>query len=141
MNAQSFTSQNTLEECLVRTQAGKTSVDEFTEVLLESKVVVLLDNEIKGETWDNSSQPLVLKSPRGGDVLALFTSLDRATPWCKQVPKYVFALEVAFAWIIKSVGGQKMGVVLNPGHPVGVELAPERIAELRTRNRQPTALP
>lgn len=134
VSAQNFTSQNALEECLVQAQAGEVSVGEFLELLLVSNVVVLLDNEIKGDTWNNSSRPLILRSPTGRDVLALFSSLDRATPWSARMPEYKFALEAPFAWIIKSVGAQ-LGIVMNPGHPVGVEITPEQIAELRSRGR------
>ena len=110
-------------------------VDEFFARLLGSQVALLLDKEVPEFGWDNSISPLVLLSPRGGNVLAVFTGLDRATPMAQKSNSHKYALLVDFRWVLKGIG-PGVGVVVNPGWPVGVEIDPARVAELTNTWRE-----
>ena len=125
-----FHPDNELERALVQAQAGTMSTEEFLGRLLDSQVTLLLDKEVPESGWDNSISPLVLASPRGGNVLAAFTGVDRVVPMSQGSNSYKYALLVDFRWVLKGVA-PGVGIVINPGWPVGVEIEPARVAELK----------
>lgn len=125
-----FHPRNELERALVQAQARTLSVDDFLTCLLASQVALLLDKEVPESGWDNSISPLVLVSPRGGNVLAVFTGVDRATPMGQNSHSHQHALLVDFRWVLKGMA-PGVGIVVNPGWPAGVEIEPARVAELQ----------
>lgn len=125
-----FHPSNELERTLSRAQARTMSVDDFFAHLLVSQVALLLDKEVPESGWDNNISPLVLMSPRGGNVLAVFTGVDRATPMSQNSKSHKYALLVDFRWVLKGAA-PGVGIVVNPGWPVGVEIEPARVAELK----------
>jgi hypothetical protein len=129
-SAVEFKPSKALERALVQAQARTMSVDDFFGHLLTSQVAVLLDKEVPESGWDNSISPLVLASPRGGNVLAAFTGVDRATPMSQRSNSHKYALLVDFRWVLKGVS-PGVGIVVNPGWTVGVEIEPVRVAELK----------
>jgi hypothetical protein len=132
-DTQQFEPLNPLESRLLQAQRGRSTTREFMETLMESKVTVLLDKELgPSGQWDNSATPLVLSNAAGNPVLAMFTAPERATPWHNRVPGYEFGLVTDFRWLLRGIG-EDVGVVINPGHPVGMELIPEGVAKLKAR--------
>jgi hypothetical protein len=125
-----FHPSNELERALVQAQARTMSVDDFFARLLASQAVLLLDKEVPESGWDNGISPLVLVSPRGGNVLAIFTSVERATPMSQNSNTHKYALLVDFRWILKGVT-PGLGIAVNPGWGVGLEIEPARVAELK----------
>jgi hypothetical protein len=63
-------------------------------------------------------------------MLALFTSVERTTPMAQNSNQHKYALLVDFKWVLRGVA-PGVGVVINPGWPVGVEIEPGRVAELK----------
>lgn len=126
-----FHPSNELERALVQAQARTMSVDDFFARLLGSQVAILLDKEVPESGWNNGISPLVLVSPRAGNnVLAVFTSVDRATPMSQNSNTHKYALLVDFRWVLKGTT-PGLGIVVNPGWPVGVEIEPARVLELK----------
>lgn len=125
-----FQAANNLERALLEAQTGRLSVGEFLNTLLSSQVFVLLDKEVAPNGWDNSASPMVLSNHSGIPVLATFTSPERSDGWPAQLPQFSFGLLTDFRWLLRGVA-PGVGVVVNPGLSVGLELAPERVAELR----------
>ena len=125
-----FHASNELENALVQAQARTMPVDDFFGRLLASQVALLLDKEVPESGWDNSISPLVLVSPRGDNVLAVFTGVERAMPMSQTSSSHKYALFVDFRWVLKGVA-PGVGIVVNPGWPVGVETEPARVAELK----------
>jgi len=132
LSDQTFVSHNVLETSLLSAQSGQLEVGVFLNMLMDSQVFILLDKEVVGTTWDNSVTPLILTNKAGTAVMAMFSAPERSTPWSSRNPTYGYGLLVAFEWIIKGLGSG-MGVVLNPGHPVGLEITPDEIDRLRGR--------
>lgn len=128
-----FRPGNELERALVQAQARTMSVDDFFMHLVASQVVLLLDKEVPESGWSNDISPLTLVSPRGGNVLAVFTGVERATPTSQNSSRHKYALLVDFRWALKGVS-PGLGVVVNPGWSVGVEIEPARVAELKIRS-------
>jgi hypothetical protein len=103
------------------------------KVFLQSQVFVLLDKD-PGEspTWDNSSNPMVLTNQGGSPVLAMFTHPDRSQGWTERTPQFQFGLLTDFAWLVKGIG-PGVGIVVNPGLPVGMEIPAHGVAALKAQ--------
>lgn len=128
--AQTFEPLNELESALVQAQAGSLSVPDFLGKLSTSQVFVLLDKDPgPSGLWDNSAAPMVLSNSAGAPVLALFTAPARSDGWPAQIPRFSFGLLTDFGWLLRGIA-KGVGIVVNPGHSVGLELSPERVAKL-----------
>jgi hypothetical protein len=127
---QEFKPTNSLEQALLDARQGKRPIEHFVELLVDARVSVLLDKDPgPSGAWDNSATPLILQAP-SGPVLAIFTSLERSTPWHLQTPKFQHQLETEFRWLLRGIA-QGVGTVVNPGS-IGLVLTAERIAEIKT---------
>lgn len=126
----SFDAGNDLERALLEAQAGRLATEKFLKMLLASQVFILLDKEIGPGCWDNSASPMILSNLASGRVLATFTSPERSKGWPDQLPRFKFGLLTDFRWLVKGIA-PGVGVVVNPGLPVGLELSPERVSELK----------
>jgi hypothetical protein len=126
-----FEPANDLERALLQAQTGKLSYPDFFANLLKSQVVILLDRvPPQSGAWDNSISPLVLISSKGSKVLAVYTSTERATPMSRQSKEHKYSLLTGFSGVFRGVASG-VGIVVNPGWPVGVEIDAARIAELK----------
>jgi hypothetical protein len=125
-----FEPLNDLEQELVRCQQGHIDLPLFLQVLLASQIYVLLDREITETNPHLTAPPLMLTSPAGYPVFALFTSADRATSLAQRFPTFSYGLLVDARWLL-SVLASTAGLVLNPGWSAGLEMPPERFARLK----------
>lgn len=129
---ESFSPINELERALLDAQERRWSVTQFVETLLSSRAVVLLDRAPgPGDTWDNSATPLVLSGSAGVSMLVVFTSPERSVGWPARFPQFAFGLLVEFRWLFQGVT-PGVGVVINPGSPVGLEFPPSGVSQLKT---------
>lgn len=129
-----------LESKLQAARQGQCSTPELFEEMLASQIIVLLDKPIDEDgRWDPTARPLTLNSPNGFAVMAIFTTHEKAAPWVLQAPAHVHALYVDFAWIVRGLAPQ-VGLVINPGDVLGLELQPETAQKLAVAARNlPTA--
>jgi hypothetical protein len=125
-----FSPVNPLEQALLDAQQGSGSPEAFFDELLRAEVFFLLDKEIGPEGWDPSINLCVLTNAKGGPVVAAFTAPERSDPWHERLPQFQYGMLVAFSWLLEGLGTD-VGVVINPGHRVGVELAPEALDRLK----------
>ena len=129
--ASSFTPLNALEQALLDTQHGRLLPAAFFQQLCDSQVFILIDKEIpEGGSWTPEIALLVLNSQSGFPVLAMFTAPERSLAWLQRAPAFQFGLQVDFRWLLQSIASG-VGVVLNPGAVVGVELPPELVNKLK----------
>ena len=119
-----------LESKLQAAQQGLCSAPELFEELLASQIIVLLDKPIADDgRWDPTARPLTLNSPNGFAVMAVFTTHEKGMPWVQQSPAHVHALYVDFAWIVRGLA-PGVGLVINAGDALGLELQPETAQKL-----------
>ena len=110
---------------------GRLSDVAFKAVLLSTQVFVLTDRAAAPDgRWDDAASLLVLTSPTGVPLLALFTAPERATHWPAQAPEYAFGLLVEFRWLLHS-STSEVGMVINPGLPVALEIPAADLVQLR----------
>jgi type III secretion system (T3SS) SseB-like protein len=125
-----FQPANDLEIALVQAHAGKFNMDNFMAHLLKSQATILLDRPVPDSgLWDNNIKVLILTNPSGLRVVAIFTSPERATPMALQ-SSYRYSLVTDVKWIIKQMG-EGIGVVINPGSPLGLDIAAVGVTRLK----------
>jgi len=74
--------------------------------------------------------PLTLESGDGMENLVLFTSPERAREFLEDQTGFKGGLLVEFKWVLERTG-TGVGVSINPDWPVGMDLEPEMLQQLR----------
>lgn len=128
-----FEPLNDLEVRLLQAQDGTLTAAQFLDGLLTSTAFVLLDKAIGEDgAWDESISPLVLTSESGEPMFAVFTAPERAGLWHEQLPQFAHAMPIAVHALLTGIG-DGVGLVLNPGLDVGMEMIPDAVAQLKQR--------
>ena len=127
-----FDARNELEEQLLAAQEGQLSSEDFMKYLMDTQVFMPIKDAIGIEGFTSSSKaiPLTLKSEDNVEVLILFTSPDRAKEFVKEFPGYDGGLLTEFSWVLERTGSG-VGISINPNWPVGFDLEPEMIQQLK----------
>jgi hypothetical protein len=130
-----FEPRNDLERQLLAVQEGEVSDDAFMQKLMASQVFMPVQDEataIANFQRSDKAVPLLLESEEGGQVLILFTSPERAKPFLTDFPGYGGGLLTEFTWVLERMGSG-VGISLNPGWPVGIDMEPQMVAQLAGR--------
>ena len=126
-----FVPVNDLEKKLARIGGGRTTFLKAFNFLMNS-MVVLLVKPPADET--KKSRPLVLKSPEGEPLLAMFSSPGRAAETRARHRAYSLAVKMP-GWQAVSALPENRGLVVNPGSRVGFTLPPAELQVLRKKLR------
>ena len=129
---ETFDARNELEENLLAAQEGQMSSDEFMKYLMDTQVYMPVKDSIgiEGFTSSDKAIPLTLKTEDGIEVLILFTSPDRSREFVQEFPGYDGGLLAEFKWVLERTGSG-IGISINPNWPVGMDLEPDMIEQLR----------
>ena len=128
-----FEPLNELEVRLLQAQDGTLQAPEFLDSLLADQVFVLLDKPVGPDAdWDESINPLVLTSEGDEPMFAIFSAVERASAWSEQLPQFENALQVEMRWLLSAIS-DGVGIVLNPGYDIGMEMIPDAITQLKQR--------
>jgi hypothetical protein len=127
-----FEARNELEQNLIAAQEGQMAGDAFMKYLMDTQVFMPVKDSIgiEGFTSSDKAVPLTLKSGDGVEVLILFTSPERAKAFLQDYPGYEGGLLAEFRWVLERTGSG-IGVSINPDWPVGMDMAPEMVEQLR----------
>ena len=128
-----FEARNELEENLLAAQEGQMSSESFMEYLMETQVFMPVKDSIgiEGFTSSDKAVPLTLKSEDNIEVLILFTSPDRSKEFLQDFQGYDGGLLAEFKWVLERTGSG-IGISINPDIPVGMDLEPDMIAQLKS---------
>ncbi|KAF1014807.1 MAG: hypothetical protein GAK31_02294 [Stenotrophomonas maltophilia] len=128
-----FEPLNDLEVRLLQAQDGTLAAPDFLDGLLSNQVFVLLDTPVDADSeWDESITPLVLTAESGEPMFAVFSAVERALPWSEQLPQFENALQVDVVWLLGAMS-EGVGIVLNPGFDLGMEMIPDAVVHLKQR--------
>jgi hypothetical protein len=129
----SFDARNELEEKLLSAQEGQLSDTDFMQYLMDTQVFMPVRDQvgIGGFTASDKAMPLTLRSEEGVEVLILFTSPERARDFVNGFPGYEGGLLAEFSWILERTGSG-IGISINPNWPVGFDLEPEMVQQLKS---------
>lgn len=127
-----FESRNELEQKLVATQEGQISSEDFMRYLMDTQVFMPVKDSIGIEGFTSSSRavPLTVRAEDNTEVLILFTSPERAKDFLQDYPGYDGGLLAEFSWILERTGSG-VGISINPDWPVGIDLEPEMLQQLK----------
>ena len=128
-----FEARNELEQQLLAAQEGKLSSEDFMDYLMETQVFMPVKDSIgiQGFTGSDKAMPLTVRSEDNTEVLILFTSPERAKTFVEDYPGYDGGLLAEFNWILERTGSG-IGISINPDWPVGIDLEPEMVQQLRS---------
>ena len=128
----SFESRNELEENLLAAQEGTMQSEDFMTYLMDAQVFMPVKDSIgiEGFTSSDKAVPMTLKSEDNVEVLILFSSPDRSKMFMQDFPGYDGGLLAEFKWVLERVGGG-VGISINPDWPVGFDLEPEMVQQLK----------
>jgi len=127
-----FKPNNPLEEKLLAMYRKEIKITEFLEILFDSQVIILSDRDVEISGPDMHFNPLAITSPMGYDVLATFSSIERARAAVSKYPGFEFAVGVDTAWFLRGAY-ENVGFALNPGWPFGFELPPDGLQQMLIR--------
>lgn len=86
-------------------------------------------HDIGGLQTSHSAQPLTLDSGEGFSIIVLFTSPDRAKEFVSDYPGHEGGLLAEFTWILEKMGSG-LGLTINPGWEVGLDMEPDTVQQL-----------
>jgi hypothetical protein len=122
--------ENELEQVLSDAKAGKIALGDAMNFFLRSEAS-LLDTEFDPDKPHTMHLPFMQYGPRGEALLALFSSVKRAAPHRLRHPQYRYFKTAAIADVIRGLG-PGIGLVLNSGWKVGLQLPPSELDRIRT---------
>lgn len=125
-----FKPVNELELILATGLEGRLTARRLNETLLASQLHVMTDKEMQPGVWDMSAATLIVPSQRGFEVIPMFTSPVRYAEFPGWYPQFPHSQLVDFTWMLRGVG-EGVGLHINPGWPVGLELQPDQVASLK----------
>ena len=121
------TVHNELEQSLLDGIRGEVRQTVFISAFLTTTVFALSRTETSADAASGFS-PLVLSTVGGAPMLPLFTDLARVPAEYLEVAPHTVAL--TGGRFVASVADE-VGIVVNPGHPIGFELSPGALAAIR----------
>ncbi len=132
----SFDARNELEKKLMATQEGQMNGDAFMDYLMDTQVFMPVKDSIgiEGFTGSDKAIPLTLNSEDDIEVLILFTSPERGRDFLPAYPGYAGGLLAEFSWILERTGSG-IGISINPNWPVGLDLEPDMVQQLKVNQR------
>lgn len=140
MNEEDFMPTSSLEHALLKAKNDAGSMGEFFAEFVRSNIFVLADRSVYSEAgFDPSINLCVLTNKSGSSVVAAFTAREMATRLHESQPRFRYGILVDATSLINGLESG-VGLVLNPGHPVGVEIPSGVINSLREQlSRQQSA--
>jgi len=126
-----FLPENDLEKRLIQAQTGEISGELFLKEMMDMELFmpVFEKNDIAGFQDSEKAKPLIVEDDDGQQLVVLFTSPERAKEFLTDFPGYGGGLLAEFSWIIEKLGAG-VGVIVNPGMEVGLELEAEMLEQL-----------
>ena len=130
---ETFEARNEVEEKLLAAQEGQLSSEALMIYMMDAQLFMPVKDSIgiEGFTSSDKAVPLTLKSEDNVEVLILFTSPDRSKTFLQDFPGYDGGLLAEFKWVLERTGSG-IGISINPDWPVGMDLEPEMIQQLKT---------
>lgn len=124
-----------LELQLVQLQLHQRISDQFLDTLFSSQLVLLTAQQPTEDTVPADLSPLIIRDQQGARFLAIFTNLELATAQAEQFKPYQYGFVVGGDWVIGNLS-DNLGVVINPGCNVGVQIPAKHLATVKQQLQQ-----
>lgn len=127
---QALIPETELEQMLVDGKQGKVGLEEAMNFFLNSEVGIL-DTDFDPAQPNKLHNPFYQYGPNNELLLALFSSSNRANPHRERRPEFHYLKTMAVVSLIRALA-PGIGLVLNPGWKVGLQVPREEIARIKS---------
>ncbi|MDQ2068744.1 SseB family protein [Natronospira bacteriovora] len=129
-NEQDFEIKSELEFLLQAGREGKISLATLFQALLRSHVYMVLDSQVNEGDNLGSVQSLMVENDQGEQLLTIFTGRERCESFVGKHPGYDHPTQFPAPLLIDNMRDD-MGLVINPGLAVGIQITAEGMRGLR----------
>jgi hypothetical protein len=126
---QELVPQNELEQILADSKAGKVTWEELLNYIVNSEVAIL-DTDFQPDAPNLLHAPLLQYGPTNEALLAVFSSPTRATPHRNRRPEFKYLKTMKTINILRSLPPD-LGLVVNSGWKVGLQLHPDEVQRIK----------
>ncbi len=126
---QELVPENELEQMLADSKAGKVSWEELLDYIVNSEVAIL-DTDFQPDAPNLLHAPLLQCGPTNEKLLAVFSSSTRATPHRNRRPEFKYLKTMKTINILRSLPPD-LGLVVNSGWKVGLQLHPDEVQRIK----------
>jgi hypothetical protein len=122
--------KNELEFLIDCGREGKVTMATIYQALIRSSIIVLMNKEWDGRTQDPELKAMMLQDKDGNNLMVTFTDESRTAEIKARHPEFTHEKVVPVAPMLDNLDEQ-IGLIINPGQSVGVQITPEGLKELK----------
>ncbi len=122
--------RNELEFLIESGRDKKVSLATIFQTLLRANVYVLLNKEIREGEDPGNVQGLMIQDKDGQRMMVMFTDRDRGDWLAEKNPEFAHPNRMP-ARIILDDMSEDLGLAINPGHPLGLQITAEGVVGLK----------
>lgn len=100
------------------------------QALPQAKVAVLMDQGLQDGRLAPDARPLVLDDRDGHPMIAVFSSVERGTPWVQREPAYGHAVYTQCEWVLR-IAPAGVGIAVNPGYRFDFLVRAAEVADMK----------
>ena len=119
-----------MEYLLDGAKAGKVSIVTVYQALLRAPVYAMFDKSMDPDNLDTSANALVFETSDMGKLMALFTAPEHADLIKSDLGEFAHPGQLAGEYVVSSLASDT-GIIMNPGHDLGMKLSAEGLARLK----------
>ncbi len=120
-----------LEYLLDGAKSGKVSIVTVYQALLRAPVYAMFDKPMDPDNLDTSANALVFETSDMGKLMVLFTAPEHADLIKSDLGEFAHPGQLAGEYVVSSLASDT-GIIMNPGHDLGMKLSAEGLARLKT---------
>jgi len=120
-----------LEYLLEGAKTGKVSIVTVYQALLRAPLYAMFDRSMDPENLDASANALVFETSDMGKLMALFTQPEHADLIRSDLGEFAHPGQLSGEYVVSSLASDT-GIIMNPGHALGMKLSAEGLARLKT---------
>lgn len=120
-----------MEYLLEGAKEGKVSIITVYQALLRAPVYAMFDRSMDPDNLDTSANALVFETSDMGKLMVLFTAPEHADLIDSDLGEFAHPGQLAGEYVVSSLAPDT-GIILNPGHDLGMKLSSEGLARLKT---------
>lgn len=125
-----FEVQNELEFLIQAGRDGKVSLGTIFQCLLRSPVHMVLNRPVDDPSQPGDVQGLMVQNEDGSQMLTVFTGESRTEHFRGQQPGYDHAARFPATMLLDNML-DSMGLVINPGLSVGMQITADGVRNLK----------
>jgi len=120
-----------LEYLLDGAKSGKVSIVTVYQALLRAPIYAMFDQPVDPDNLNTSANALVFDTNDMGKLMVLFTAPEHAELIQPDLGEFAHPGQLAGEYVVSSLASDT-GIIMNPGHDLGMKLSAQGLARLKT---------